>query len=124
MSEGNTRFLDLDELGGEEIVTIKLNGKEHTLNEMTVEDFVWAQKQIKALEKAEKEGADDETIIERHCKILARQFPTAKVEEFRKLKISQLTKLLDFVTTLATDGAPQAVSDMNKAEEGKEQGKS
>tara|TARA_B110000037_G_C16979649_1_gene448455 strand:- start:297 stop:692 length:396 start_codon:yes stop_codon:yes gene_type:complete len=114
MSEGKLpKFLDLDELGGNAAVSIKLNGKDHPLEEMSVEDFIWSQKELAKLENLEKEGkGNDEIAFERNIEIIARQFPTASVEDFRQLKMSQLTALTDFITTQATEGAPAAISDL------------
>jgi sulfur carrier protein ThiS len=52
-----TKLLNLDEFGGSETLTIVLNGTEHKLQEMTVADFIWAQKEMKRQESMQDEVA-------------------------------------------------------------------
>lgn len=94
------KILDLDGLEESEVVTIVLNGTRHQLKEMSVQDFIWSQQEIKRQDKLDELGQ-----FESLLKLLARQFPTATEAEFRALPMSKLRKLMDFVNNIATEGA-------------------
>jgi len=113
MSEKEVKFLDLDALAPKEVFKIKLNGKEHEMKQMTVEDFVWASKE------AEERGnaSDPLTMVGTMIDVLQRQFPTIDKEEFKKLGFDKLAAILDFTRKVAEEGADSAIQEA--AEEGK-----
>jgi hypothetical protein len=101
-----TKLLNLDEFGGSETLTIVLNGTEHKLQEMTVADFIWAQKEMKRQESMQDEVAVFESLVN----VLARQFPSVPKEELHKLPMSKLRALMDFVNSIAQQGAEATVA--------------
>lgn len=101
-----TKLLNLDEFGATETLTIVLNGSEHRLQEMTVEDFIWAQKEMKRQESLHDEVAVFESLVN----ILSRQFPTISKESLHKLPMSKLRALMDFVNSIAQQGAEATVA--------------
>lgn len=102
----NTKLLNLDEFGANETLTIVLNGAEHKLQEMTVSDFIWAQKELKTQEDMKDELAVFESLV----RMLSRQFPSVPDGEFNKLPMSKLRALMDFVNTLSQQGAEKALA--------------
>jgi hypothetical protein len=106
----NTKFLNLDEFGEGEVLTIVLNGKEHRLQEMTVSDFIWAQKEMKRQESISDEVAVFESLVT----MLSRQFPTVEKRELEALPMNKLRKLMDFVNSMAQQGAESAVAAANQ----------
>lgn len=114
MSNQEVKFLDLDALAPKEVVRIKLNGKEHEMKQMTVEDFIWASKEADAREKDEN---DPGQMIDMMIEVLARQFPSVTKEDFRSMGFNKLAALLDFTRKLASEGSEAAVAEA--AAEGK-----
>lgn len=114
------RFLDLDALAPEIGVSITLKGKNHKMAEMSVQDFVWAQKlagENKELDPENMKDEDFEYVMTRMIDVLARQFPTCEREDIAGLPISKLTALIKFTGQLGAEGAVAAV--VGAAEEGK-----
>lgn len=114
------RFLDLDALAPEASVSILINGNKHEMSEMSVADFVWAQKlsgeQAKLDPENMKEG-DFEGVMGSMIDVLVRQFPTCPREEIAALPIVKLTALVKFTGQLGAEGAGSAIAEA--AEEGK-----
>lgn len=113
-NESNTRFLDLDALAPEVAVSITLNGNKHEMAEMSVQDFVWAQKLAGENETIDPKNMNDEdyaVIMERMIDVLFRQFPTCKREEIASLPIAKLTALIKFTGDLGAEGAVVAISE-------------
>jgi hypothetical protein len=104
-----TKLLNLDDLGETEVMTIRLNGVDHKLQEMTVADFIWAQKEIKRQESLKDEVAVFESLVD----MLGRQFPTVPKEELQAMPMGKLRKLMDFVNSIAQQGAEGAVAAAN-----------
>ena len=105
----DTKLLNLDEYGEGDSLTIVLNGNSHKLQEMTVSDFVWAQKELK-----NQEGSTDEiAVFESLVRMLGRQFPTVPAGEFEALPMSKLRKLMDFVNNISQQGAEKALAEQN-----------
>lgn len=116
----DTRFLDLDALASEVAVSITLNGTKHDMAEMSVQDFVWAQKLAGENENFDPDNMKDEdyaTIMGRMVDVLARQFPTCERSEIAELPIVKLTTLIKFVGDLGAEGAASAIAEA--ADEGK-----
>lgn len=114
------RFLDLDALAPEVDVSITLNGNNHKMAEMSVQDFVWAQKLAGEQEKFDQDNMKDgdyELIMGRMVDVLSRQFPTCKRDEIAALPIPKLTALIKFTGQLGAEGAASAIA--GAAEEGK-----
>jgi hypothetical protein len=101
-----TKLLNLDEYGEVETLTIQLNGKEHKLQEMTVADFIWVQKEIKRQESMKDEVAVFESLVD----MLHRQFPTIERHELEGMPMGKLRKLMDFVNSIAQQGAEGAIA--------------
>lgn len=115
-----TRFLDLDALAPEVAVSITLNGQKHAMAEMTVADFVWAQKMAGEQEKLDADDLEDEDyarIMSSMIDVLDRQFPSCPREEIAELPITKLTALIKFTGQLGAEGATAAIEEA--AEEGK-----
>lgn len=113
MSDKEVKFLDLDALAPKEEIKIKLNGKEHLMKEMTVEDFIWATK-----EASEREISDDPTsMLHAMIDVLKRQFPTIDEEEFKNIGFDKLAAILDFTRKMAEEGSEAAIKEA--ADEGK-----
>ncbi|TDW20403.1 hypothetical protein EV128_12533 [Rhizobium azibense] len=88
-------YLDLDAIESPVDFTIKLNGKEHKVVETNVSDFIATARAIESLSV----GASVEKELEVSLSIIQRTLPTIPEEELRKLKLSQLHKIRDFVMT-------------------------
>lgn len=105
----DAKLLNLDEFSESESLNIVLNGATHKLQEMTVSDFIWAQKELKR-----QEGLNDEVaVFESLVTMLSRQFPTVPEGEFNKLPMSKLRKLMDFVNAISQQGAEKAIAEQN-----------
>jgi len=114
------RFLDLDALAPAIDVSITLNGEKHVMAEMSVADFVWAQKMAGEQEKLKEEDLTDEDysrILGSMVDVLDRQFPTCPREEIAELPIVKLTALIQFTGQLGAEGATAAIEEA--ADEGK-----
>jgi valyl-tRNA synthetase len=97
----NTKLLNLDELSTDEKV-IKLDGVEHKMREMTVQEFidrsVEARKVAASSEKAAAE--QDEKALDRMVQMsidmIHDAFPTITKERLGRLTLNQLSAILDF----------------------------
>ena len=115
-----TRFLDLDALAPEVAVSILINGNKHAMSEMSVADFVWAQKLSKEQAELDPEDLADEDyerIMSGMIDVLSRQFPTCPRDEIAALPIVKLSALIRFTGNLGAEGAEAAVAEA--ADEGK-----
>ena len=115
-----TRFLDLDALAPEVAISIRINGNKHAMSEMSVADFVWAQKlagEQSGLDPEKLADEDYERIMGDMIDVLSRQFPTCPREEIAALPITKLSALIRFTGQLGAEGAEAAVAEA--AEEGK-----
>lgn len=114
------RFLDLDALAPEVAVSITIDGDNHKMVEMTVKDFIWAQKiagESQAIKAEDMKDEDYERVMERMIDVLDRQFPTCGREKIASLSIAKLTALIKFTGQLGAEGATAAIAEA--AEEGK-----
>ena len=114
MSNQDVKFLDLDALAPKEVFRIKLNGKEHEMKQMTVEDFVWATKEAEA---RQDEDGDPAAMLRMMIDVLQRQFPSIDKEEFKELGFDKLAAILDFTRQVAEEGSEAAIAEA--AAEGK-----
>ncbi len=108
------RFLDLDALAPEVAVSITLDGENHKMAEMTVKDFVWAQKiagETQAIKAEDMKDEDYEDVMERMIDVLDRQFPTCGREKIAGLSIAKLTALIKFTGQLGAEGAAAAIAE-------------
>jgi Mg2+/Co2+ transporter CorC len=86
------QFLDLDAVSMPTEVVVKLDGKEHKLQELTVQDFIENTKdQAKLGETSTVEEQMDVMIAMIH-----RAFPTISEDQLRKLGLTKMTSLLNF----------------------------
>ena len=121
-TEPETLFLDLDALAPEVAVSIRINGNKHEMSEMSVADFVWAQRLSGEQAKLDLDNIEDdskayEEIMTSMIDLLARQFPTCPRKEIEELPIVKLTALVRFTGQLGAEGAEAAV--VEAADEGK-----
>ncbi len=88
-------YLDLDAIESPVDFTVKLNGVEHKIVETCVADFIATARALEALSL----NASVEKEIEVSLSIIQRTLPTIPADELRALKLSQLSKIRDFVMT-------------------------
>lgn len=91
-----TKYLDLDALVTDDI-TVRMNGTDHKYKQMSVEDFIWAQKKVDSLEKEQTENEQVDMMIQ----IIQRSFPTIGQTDLLKLSMDKLMALVDFVLSLS-----------------------
>lgn len=91
MSE-TTNFLDLDAIAPEVEMTVRLNGQEHHLKPLSVEDFIKNTKDQASL-GASGNVEDELNLV---LRMLLRAFPTMNEEELRAVPLTKLWKLLEF----------------------------
>lgn len=93
MSNPNRVTLDLDAIVPEKDVVLKLDGKEHPLVPVTVDNFV---KNIQTMEKlgtGQLDMATEKNVI---VEMLEQVFPSVEKGRFGKLSMLQLNQLLTF----------------------------
>jgi len=88
----NTKFLDLDALDTEPQVVIKWGGKEHRLQQITVEGFLKNAKRLNSLGVKGSFEEEFELVLEMVCEA----FPTINKEDLRKMELSKLNQILEF----------------------------
>lgn len=102
------KLLNLDTLAeSKEELVVVLNGKEHKLKEMSVSDFIWAQKNLKDV----SQGSSEEEVVKSLVAMLLRQFPTMSESELMELSASTLNQLTEFVQSVGMKGAEAAVAE-------------
>jgi len=119
-TQTEARFLDLDALAPEVAVSILINGNKHEMAEMSVADFVWAQKlsgEQSKLDPSDMDNEGYEKVMQSMIEVLSRQFPTCPRKEIEALPIVKLTALIKFTGQLGAEGAEAAIAEA--AEEGK-----
>ena len=107
-----TKYLDLDALVADEI-SIRLNGVDHKFKEMTVEDFVWAQKKSEEADKTKVESDQVMWMIQ----IVQRSFPSVTTESLMQLPMAKLMALMEFVMSLASKKDEPATQDGDSGKE-------
>ncbi len=101
------KTLNLDQLVGT-IRTVTLDGVEHPLVDMTVEDFLIAQKEAKELEgMGELDLAQN---IEKSVVHLHRVIPSLSEEKLRSIRLAQMLVLIQFVNGNLEEEASKAPS--------------
>ncbi|MBA8881729.1 hypothetical protein [Phyllobacterium myrsinacearum] len=90
-----TKYLNLDELSAEREFFIKLSGKDHLVQEPTVQDFLDNLKELEALPI----NASPTEELNLTIKQLLRSVPTLTDPQLRKLTFSQVKAIHDFVMT-------------------------
>lgn len=105
-------YLDLDAVLPEVELVVKLNGKEHRLKPLSVEDFVRNMKDQAALAAS---SGDVETEIDTVIKMLARAFPTMQAADLKKVELNKLWKLLEFARE--NNGSKAAEGELTEAPE-------
>lgn len=88
----NMKYIDLDAVdpNANEVV-IKLGGEEHKLVPITVEDFITNTKLVQSLGTSTDIEKEFEIVINMLC----RSFPTIKEDQFRKLPLEKLNRILE-----------------------------
>lgn len=85
------KFLNLDEVAAPDR-SVKINGKEHAVLDMTVENFIETNRVSASGKK------DVETQFEEAVKMLTRFIPTIPELELKQLTFEKINVLLKFVT--------------------------
>lgn len=99
------KMLNLDEIAAVEKKTVKFGGEEYEIKPMSVADFV-------ELSKTEKEDATPAEQIDFMLQMITRVIPSAPGDKLKELTPEQLAALVNFIQSVAEDGA-------DKVEEGK-----
>ena len=115
--EESPNFINLDELGGDVAVTVQLGGIKHEMRDMTVEDFVWVQKEAKKAEKRSASEDPDEAEVDKAIDVIIRQFPTMTKEMLKAAKFRQLMGLINFLNKMGSAGSEEAVASARKTDE-------
>ena len=90
-------FIDLDEVSPATDVTVRLNGAQHKLVPISVEDFIAnTRDQAQLGEISDSDPAAVEKNLNLIIKMLVRSFPTLTEDDLRKIQLSKLWKLLEF----------------------------
>lgn len=87
-----TKMLDLDAVTSNVDFTLKLNGKEHSLVEPSVEVFISNLSDLEALAL----NATPSEELEMSIKMIKRSFPSIPEKELRQLKLSQINAIAEF----------------------------
>ena len=104
-------FLDMDEIVPAKEIAIKIEGVEHEMADMSVDDFIWVQKRIDKAQAALAKGEEPNeaeyalSIVD----MLSRRFPTVPEGAFRKMGFDKLRRLTAFIEEVIMDGAPEPV---------------
>jgi hypothetical protein len=93
MANPNRVVLDLDAIVPEKDVVLKLDGKEHALVPVTVDNFV---KNMKTMEKLGTGALDTEKEKNMIVEMLEQVFPSVEKGRFGRLTMQQLNQLLTF----------------------------
>ena len=91
MPQSNPNYLDLDEIGTQDTMVVKIRGREHKLREATVDDFIANTRESQRLAKDAK-TPDEE--LEAILNMILRAFPTLTRTDLGGVSMSNLNKLL------------------------------
>jgi len=91
-----TKVLNLDELETAVEKSIQIDGNEHFMEPLTVEEFINNMKEIEAIQASGADMSASET-FERSLKMILRAFPTLKEDRVRKMRTHQVDALFAFV---------------------------
>lgn len=97
------KMLNLDEIQTEEKV-LKLKGQEHTMKEMSVEDFIELTKETEKYESGVETMSMSEQ-MEKLVDMVLKAFPTCPRQDLMEQKLDMLTVIMKFVRS---DMAPDA----------------
>jgi hypothetical protein len=106
------KILNLDDLGAT-TRSVTLNGKDHAVKEMSVQDFILASQEAKRLEKLDEN--DFAANLDASVKHLMRVLPTITEAELRALSMRQIGVLVSFVNGALEEEAQKA--DLPKSED-------
>ena len=111
MAKDDIKYLDLDSVDSGLEVVVKLDGVEHKLQQVTVEDFIANTKLLQNM-KAEASLEEEVEVV---ITMLLRAFPTMNREQLRKLSMAKLNAILDFAQKHngSKDGESEAKSEGN-----------
>lgn len=107
------KLLNLDDFQSAQKV-LTLDGVQHEMREMTVQEFIDKASQARADQAAAGEMTLEEQ-VEKAVEMIHDAFPTVTKERLRKLRMQQLTVLIDFVIK-----APEQIEADAKASQGNE----
>jgi hypothetical protein len=93
MSDSKTVYLDLDAIVPEKDVVVKLDGQDHKLEPVTVEQFISNIQVMEKLGSGNLNVEDEKNLI---VDMLLQVFPTIKRERLNSLKLMQLNAMIDF----------------------------
>lgn len=108
------KVLNLDALTKSPTRTLIIDGKEYAVNEMTVGDFIEAQKDTKLIEANKN---DSQIWMEATVRFIQRAFPTMPVERIQKFTIEEMSIIVKFINGELEAEAVKAT----EGEQGKDQ---
>lgn len=104
-----TKILNLDTFETSNEKSLVLNKETHVFQPFTVEGFIDELKEIEAMEK--DGNTPVAAYIEFSIKTILRAFPTIKEADLRKITITKLRAISDFVKSVAEDEAQGATAE-------------
>lgn len=90
-----TKILDLDKFGGDASRTITIGGTEYPVIEMEFENFIETTKEAQRLQADDKATVTDH--MEASVAMIQRSIPTLPVEVLRKLPVTKLGVIVQFL---------------------------
>lgn len=102
-----TKILNLDDIEQSVDKRVTLNGEDHDFHPFTVDEFIAQLKEIEAVEKAGEMTVVDYT--EFAIKSILRGFPTIQEADLRKLSVTKLKALTDFIKAEADEAEAEGV---------------
>jgi hypothetical protein len=111
----NVTIIDLDAVVPQREVVVKLDGKEHKLAAITLEDYLLNTKLIQQIAAGQGPETDLEKEFEVALDMVGRAFPTIGADRLRKLTLDQLNKLSDVAR--GNDGTQVAKQEEEKTAE-------
>ncbi len=107
------KYLDLDALEPAVDLTVKLNGVEHKLKQLSVQDFIQNTSDMQALGGNVSLSEEVALVV----KMLTRAFPTMQADDLMNIELAKLWKLLDFAlqNNGTNDAAKDAAADPTQA---------
>lgn len=91
-----TKVLNLDSLETNIEKVIQVDGVEHVMRPLSVEEFVENMKELEAIQKGGVE-IDPSEAFERSLTMILRAFPTLSEDRVRKMNVTQVDAIFAFV---------------------------
>lgn len=97
----NDKVLNLDELVKIR-PSIQLEGAEHQMKLLSVEDFISATKKAQDVAKAAEDGESQEATIEMLISTVTDSFPTLTEEKIKAMSFMQLNAVMTFIVEVSS----------------------